>query len=57
LVGVVGAVIGGVIGEYLLGDDVRFGWDLEPFLLAVCGAIVLLLALRALGGRRRRWYP
>jgi len=27
---------------------VRFGWDVEPFLLAVVGAIVLLLALRAL---------
>ena len=56
VVGVVGAVIGGVIGEVLLGDDVRFRWDLEPFLLAVAGAIVLLLALQALGGRRRRWY-
>lgn len=52
-VGVAGALIGGLAGEVLLGEEVRFGWDLGPFLLAVAGAIVLLLALRALGGRRR----
>ena len=52
-VGMVGALIGGLIGEVVLGDEVRFAWDLGPFLLAVLGAIVLLLALRALGGRRR----
>lgn len=50
-VGLVGALIGGLIGEALLGDDVDFGWDLGPFLLSVAGAIVLLLALNAL--RRR----
>lgn len=53
-VGMVGALIGGLIGEVVLGDeDTRFRWDLGPFLLAVLGAIVLLLALRALAGRRR----
>jgi uncharacterized membrane protein YeaQ/YmgE (transglycosylase-associated protein family) len=53
-VGMVGALIGGLIGEVVLGDeDARFRWDLGPFLLAVLGAIVLLLALRAAGGRRR----
>lgn len=53
-IGMVGALIGGLIGEVVLGDeDARFRWDLGPFLLAVLGAIVLLLALRALSGRRR----
>jgi uncharacterized membrane protein YeaQ/YmgE (transglycosylase-associated protein family) len=53
-VGMVGALIGGLIGEVVLGDeDARFRWDLGPFLLAVLGAIVLLLALRGLSGRRR----
>jgi uncharacterized membrane protein YeaQ/YmgE (transglycosylase-associated protein family) len=53
-VGMVGALIGGLIGEVVLGDeDSRFRWDLGPFLLAVLGAIVLLLALRALSARRR----
>jgi uncharacterized membrane protein YeaQ/YmgE (transglycosylase-associated protein family) len=52
-VGIVGALIGGVIGEVVFNEEVRFRWDLGPFLLAVCGAVILLLALRALGGRRR----
>jgi uncharacterized membrane protein YeaQ/YmgE (transglycosylase-associated protein family) len=52
-VGIVAALIGGLIGEVVLGDDTRFRWDLGPFLLAVAGAAVLLLALQALGGRRR----
>ncbi len=52
-VGMVGALIGGLVGEVVLGDDVRFRWDLGPFLLAVLGAVVLLLALRALSERGR----
>ena len=52
-VGVVGAFIGGVIGNVILGHPVRFRFDLVPFLLAVVGSIVLLLLLDALGGRRR----
>ena len=53
-VGVVGAFIGGVIGNVILGHAVRFRFDLVPFLLAVVGSVVLLLLLDALGGRRRR---
>jgi uncharacterized membrane protein YeaQ/YmgE (transglycosylase-associated protein family) len=53
-VGLVGALVGGLIGNVVLGHKVRFGWDLGPFLLAVVGAVVLLLALEALAGRRRR---
>lgn len=52
-VGIVGALLGGLIGDVVLGHRVHFGWQLGPFLLAVCGAVVLLLALRALRGRRR----
>lgn len=54
-VGLVGALIGGLIGQVVLDREVDFGFDLGPFLLAVAGAIVLLLALNALGGRRRRF--
>jgi uncharacterized membrane protein YeaQ/YmgE (transglycosylase-associated protein family) len=57
-VGVVGALLGGLIGQVVLGHKVRFRWDLTPFLLAVAGAVVLLLALQALegrGGAGRRW--
>jgi uncharacterized membrane protein YeaQ/YmgE (transglycosylase-associated protein family) len=54
-VGLVGALLGGLIGNVVLGHKVHFGWDLGPFLLAVLGAVVLLLALEALAGRRRRF--
>jgi uncharacterized membrane protein YeaQ/YmgE (transglycosylase-associated protein family) len=52
-VGLVGALLGGLIGNVVLGHKVHFGWDLGPFLLAVVGAVVLLLALEALAGKRR----
>ena len=52
-VGIAGALLGGFVGEVVFGEDVEFGWDLGPFLLAVAGAIVLLLLLRALGRGRR----
>ena len=55
-VGLVGALVGGLIGDVVLGHKVHFGWDLGPFLLAVLGAVVLLLALEKLGGRRRRLF-
>ncbi len=51
-VGIVGALIGGLIGQVVLGHKTRFGFDAGPFALAVAGAIVLLLALEALAGRR-----
>jgi uncharacterized membrane protein YeaQ/YmgE (transglycosylase-associated protein family) len=54
-VGLVGALLGGLIGNVVLGHKVHFGWDLGPFLLAVVGAVVLLLALESLAGRRRRF--
>jgi uncharacterized membrane protein YeaQ/YmgE (transglycosylase-associated protein family) len=52
-VGIVGALIGGLIGQVVLHHRVRMRFDLGSFALAVCGAIVLLLALEALRGRRR----
>ena len=52
-VGIVRALISGLLGEVVLGREVRFRWDLGPFLLAVAGSVILLLALEALSGRRR----
>jgi uncharacterized membrane protein YeaQ/YmgE (transglycosylase-associated protein family) len=52
-VGVVGAFLGGLIGDVVLGHKVRFSWHLGPFLLAVAGAVALLLVLEAAAGRRR----
>ena len=53
-VGMVGALLGGLIGDVVLGHKVRFSWHFGPFLLAVVGAVVLLLALEAIAGRRSR---
>ena len=50
-VGVVGALLGGFLGEAVFDTDIDFGWDLKPFLVAVAGSIVLLLGLNALGRR------
>jgi uncharacterized membrane protein YeaQ/YmgE (transglycosylase-associated protein family) len=52
-VGVLGALLGGVIGNVVLGHKVHFGWHLGPFLLAVVGSVALLLALETIAGRRR----
>jgi uncharacterized membrane protein YeaQ/YmgE (transglycosylase-associated protein family) len=50
-VGVVGALLGGFLGEAVFDTEVDVGWDLKPFLLAVAGAVVLLLGLNALSRR------
>ena len=57
VVGIVGAFIGGVVGNVVLGHKVHFGWHLGPFLLAVVGAVLLLLVLETLQGRRRMRKP
>ena len=50
-VGVVGALVGGFLGEAVLDEEIDFGWDLKPFLFAVAGSVVLLLGLNALSRR------
>jgi uncharacterized membrane protein YeaQ/YmgE (transglycosylase-associated protein family) len=51
-VGILGALVGGLLGELLFDDEVEFGFDLVPFLLAVAGSVGLLLLLEAVRGRR-----
>lgn len=56
LVGIVGAILGGIILSALFPGSVSFtGLNLTSFLVAFVGAIVLLLIARAVGvgGRRR----
>jgi uncharacterized membrane protein YeaQ/YmgE (transglycosylase-associated protein family) len=52
-VGIVGALIGGFVGEALLDEEIDFAFELVPFLLAVAGAVAFLLLLEAARGRRR----
>jgi len=53
-VGIAGAFIGGIAGNLLFGTKVSWSFSLRPFLVAVVGAIVLLLILQALEGRHGR---
>lgn len=48
ILGVVGAVVGGLLVKLLGGRAVRFEWDLHSFGVAVLGAVLLL----ALCGKR-----
>jgi uncharacterized membrane protein YeaQ/YmgE (transglycosylase-associated protein family) len=53
-VGILGALIGGLIASALdLGEIDEF-FDLETWLIAIGGSVVLLLALRAISGPGRR---
>ena len=56
-VGIAGAFLGGLIGQVVLGHSVHASWSWGPFLLAVAGAVILLLVLEAVTGKRRfrRW--
>jgi uncharacterized membrane protein YeaQ/YmgE (transglycosylase-associated protein family) len=53
VVGIAGAVVGGLAGNALFGTRVGWSFSLKPFLVAVAGAILVLLVLQALGSRRR----
>ena len=50
-VGVIGALLGGFLGEAVFDTDVRDAWEWTPVLFAVAGSIVLLLGLNALSRR------
>lgn len=52
-VGVAGALIGGLVAEAVFDEEIDFAFDLKSLAIATVFAIVLLLALQALGGRRR----
>jgi len=53
IVGVIGGVLGGFIASYFfdVGDPMS-GINLTSILIAFIGAVLLLLILRVLGGRR-----
>jgi uncharacterized membrane protein YeaQ/YmgE (transglycosylase-associated protein family) len=56
VVGIVGALIGGALYRLATGEttDAFDEFDLRSVAVAFLGAVVLLLLLRALGGRSRR---
>lgn len=54
LLGVVGALLGGWIGTMIFGVGLEAFWDLSPWLLAIGGAIVVLLIYGLIVGRGER---
>lgn len=55
LIGIAGAILGGLVASWLGLGELRTFFDLETWLVAIGGAILLLLLFRVLtSGRRRR---
>ena len=52
-IGVVGALIGGLIATALGAEDGVTGFNVWSFVLAVLGAVLLLVLYSAIAGRRR----
>jgi len=52
LIGIAGAIVGGFIVGLFVGGDVITGVNVTTILVAVLGAIILLLLYRLLLGRR-----
>ena len=53
-IGILGALIGGLIASALDLGEIEEFFDLETWLIAIGGSVLLLLALRAITGPRRR---
>jgi uncharacterized membrane protein YeaQ/YmgE (transglycosylase-associated protein family) len=52
-VGILGALLGGFIASALDLGKIRHFFDLETWLIAVAGSVVLLLLVRLVAGPRR----
>jgi uncharacterized membrane protein YeaQ/YmgE (transglycosylase-associated protein family) len=52
IIGIVGAIIGGLIASALNIGDIDEFFDLGTWLLAIGGSLLVLLAYRAIVGRR-----
>jgi len=53
IVGVLGGLLGGWVGTTFLGIDASVtGFNLSSILVAFAGAVLLILILRMIGGRR-----
>ncbi len=54
LLGVVGAMLGGWLGSVLFGASLQEFWSLQTWLLAIGGAIIVLLIYGLIVGRGSR---
>jgi uncharacterized membrane protein YeaQ/YmgE (transglycosylase-associated protein family) len=54
LLGIVGALLGGLVGRAVFGTDLGGFFDLRTWVLALVGALVVLGIYRLVVGRRAR---
>ncbi|MBC9954806.1 GlsB/YeaQ/YmgE family stress response membrane protein [Leucobacter sp. cx-42] len=53
LLGVVGAMLGGVLGSFLFNAPLEEFWSLQTWALAIGGAIIVLLLWGLIAGRKK----
>jgi uncharacterized membrane protein YeaQ/YmgE (transglycosylase-associated protein family) len=53
ILGVVGAILGGWLGSAIFGVGLENFWDLSTWLLAIAGAIIVLLIWGLITGRKK----
>jgi len=52
LLGIVGAVIGGFLGSRFFGIGLESFWNLQTWIVAIIGSLILLGIYRLIAGRR-----
>jgi uncharacterized membrane protein YeaQ/YmgE (transglycosylase-associated protein family) len=57
VLGVIGAILGGWLGSLLFDRGLEEFWSLQTWLLAIAGAIIVLLIYSAIVGRRGTTAP
>ena len=55
LLGIVGAIIGGFIGSRIFGRGLETFWNLQTWIVAIIGSLILLIIYRLAVGRRGVW--
>jgi len=52
LLGIVGAVVGGFLGSRIFGIGLQTFWNLQTWIVAIIGSLILLIVYRLIAGRR-----
>lgn len=53
LLGIVGAVVGGFLGSRFFGRGLETFWNLQTWIVAIIGSLILLVIYRLVIGRSR----
>ncbi len=51
LLGIIGAVIGGFLGSRIFGIGLQSFWNLQTWIVAIIGSLILLAIYRLIAGR------